>query len=147
MHGPLWSPAHHEGPPRSDVMRLLQHIASMLLLIGLLCPAAQAADQPDPLADEIARRAAAKWMDVLARIDSEGETLAACRASPDACSPAARRLLQIVELGRQREGRARLGEINRAVNLSIRATSETISGRRPSLPLKRERPTVRITQY
>jgi hypothetical protein len=56
-------------------------------------------------------------------------------------------LLQIVELGRQREGRARLGEINRAVNLSIRATSETISGRRPSLPLKRERPTVRITQY
>src|SRR5215467_12805752 len=83
MHGPLWSPAHHEGPPRSDVMRLLQHIASMLLLIGLLCHAAQAADQPDPLADEIARRAAAKWMDVLARIDSEGETLAACRASPD----------------------------------------------------------------
>jgi predicted transglutaminase-like cysteine proteinase len=105
-------------------MRLLQQIASMLLLIGLLCPAAQAADQPDPLADEIARRAAAKWMDVLARIDSEGETLAACRASPDACSPAARRLLQIVELGRRREGRARLGEINRAVNLSIRATSD-----------------------
>jgi len=57
-------------------MRLLQHIASMLLLIGLLCHAAQAADQPDPLADEIARQAAAKWMDVLARIDSEEETLA-----------------------------------------------------------------------
>ena len=74
----------------SDVMRLLQHIASTLLLIGLMCPAAQAADQPDPLADEIARRAAAKWRAVLARIDSEGETLAACRASPDACSPAAR---------------------------------------------------------
>ena len=53
-------------------MRLLQHIASMLLLIGLFCPAAQAADQPDPLADEIARRAAAKWMDVLARIDLGG---------------------------------------------------------------------------
>jgi len=33
-------------------------------------------------------------------------------------------LLQIVELGRQRAGRARLGEINRAVNLSIRATSD-----------------------
>ena len=101
-------------------MRILLHIASMLLLIGLLCPAAQAADQPDPLADEIARRAAAKWRDVLARIDSEEETLAACRASLDACSPAARRLLQLVELGRQRAGRARLGEINRAVNLSIR---------------------------
>jgi predicted transglutaminase-like cysteine proteinase len=105
-------------------MRILQYIASMLLLIGLLCPAAQAAGQPDPLADATARRAAAKWRDVLARIDSEEETLAACRASPDACSPAARRLLQLVELGRQRAGRARLGEINRAVNLSIKATSD-----------------------
>jgi predicted transglutaminase-like cysteine proteinase len=156
-------------------MRLLQHIASMLLLIALLCPAAQAAGQPDPLADVIARRAgaaagkqtvershgveqnpgfvrialltaaharqspdnsdvqsgqalardiSAKWRGVLARIDSEEETVAACRASPDACSLAARRLLQIVELGRQRAGRARLGEINRAVNLSIRATSD-----------------------
>src|SRR5262245_39230552 len=105
-------------------MRLLQHIASMLLLIGLSCPAAQAAGQPDPLADESARRAAANWRDVLARIDSDEETLAACRASPDSCSPAARRLLQLVELGRQRAGRARLGEINRAVNLSIRATSD-----------------------
>src|SRR5262245_66297318 len=100
-------------------MRLLQPIASMLLLTGLLCHAAQAADQPDPLADEIARRAAAKWRAVLARIDAEEETLAACRASPDACSPAERRLLQLVELGRQREARARLGEINRAVNLSM----------------------------
>jgi predicted transglutaminase-like cysteine proteinase len=105
-------------------MRLLQHIASMLLLIGLLCHAAQAAGQPDPLADESARRAAAKWRDVLARIDSDEETLAACRTSPDACSPAARQLLQLVELGRQRAGRARLGEINRAVNLSIKATSD-----------------------
>ena len=105
-------------------MRILQHIASMLLLIGLLCPAAQAADQTDPLADVIARGAAAKWSDVLARIDSEEETLAACRESLDACTPAARRLLQIVELGRQRAGCARLGEINRAVNLSIRPASD-----------------------
>jgi len=149
-------------------MRLLQHIASVLFLIALWCPAAQAAGQPDPLADVTERRAgaavddqtvqhshgmeqnrglariarqspydsdvqpaqsltgdiSAKWRDVLARIDSEEETLAACRASPDACSPAARRLLQLVELGRQRAGRARLGEINRAVNLSIRAASD-----------------------
>lgn len=102
-------------------MRILQHIASMLLLIGL-CHAAQGADQPEP--DVMARRAAAKWREVLARIDSEEETLAACRANLDACSPAARRLLQLVELGRQRAGRARLGEINRAVNLSIRAASD-----------------------
>ena len=103
-------------------MRILRHIASMLLLIGLLCHAAQGADEPEP--DVMARRAAAKWREVLARIDSEEETLAACRANLDACSPGARRLLQLVELGRQRAGRARLGEINRAVNLSIRATSD-----------------------
>ena len=106
------------------VMRLLQHIAATLLLIGLSCPVAQAAGQADPLADEIARRAAAKWRDVLARIDSDEATLAACRASSDACSPAARRLLELVERGRQRAGRARLGEINRAVNLTIRAASD-----------------------
>ena len=99
-------------------MRILQHIASILLLIGLLCPAAQGADQPE--SDVTARRAAAKWRAVLARIDSEEETLAACRANLNACSPATRRLLQLAELGRQRAGRARLGEINRAVNLSIR---------------------------
>ena len=72
----------------------------------------------------MARRAAAKWRAVLARIDSEEETLAACRANLNACSPATRRLLQLAELGRQRAGRARLGEINRAVNLSIKATSD-----------------------
>src|SRR5262249_374571 len=75
-------------------------------------------------AQSLTRDISAKWRDVLARIDSEEETLAACRASPDACSPAARRLLQLVELGHRREGRARLGEINRAVNLSIRPTSD-----------------------
>src|SRR5262249_1465069 len=134
-------------------MRLLPHIASMLLLTGLLCHAAQAAGEPDPLADEIARRAAAKWSDVLVGIDSEQGTLAACRASPDACPPAARRLLRIVELGRRREGRARLGEINRAVNLSIRATSDLSQygvddfWSPPLANLKRERVTVRTTQY
>jgi predicted transglutaminase-like cysteine proteinase len=66
----------------------------------------------------------AKWRDALTSIDSEGETLAACRASAETCSAAARRLLQIVELGRQRVGRARLGEINRAVNLTIKAASD-----------------------
>src|SRR5262249_56093890 len=77
-----------------------------------------------PLVGKTARGAAEKWRDVLARIDSEQETLATCRARRDGARPAARRLLQLVELGRRHEGRARLGEINRAVNLSIRATSD-----------------------
>jgi predicted transglutaminase-like cysteine proteinase len=39
-------------------------------------------------------------------------------------SEAALKLLAIVDSGRQREGRARIGEINRAVNLSIRAMDD-----------------------
>ena len=66
----------------------------------------------------------AKWEDIQSRIRSEEKTLAVCRQDSVNCSPAARRFLQIVELGRQREGRARLGEINRAVNTSIRPVSD-----------------------
>jgi predicted transglutaminase-like cysteine proteinase len=40
------------------------------------------------------------------------------------CPAAARRFLSIVELGRQHKGRARLGEINRAINLSIKPVSD-----------------------
>jgi predicted transglutaminase-like cysteine proteinase len=66
----------------------------------------------------------AKWADLQSRIQSEQETLAACRAGSTNCPAAARRFLQIVELGRQRQGRARLAEINRGVNLSIRPVSD-----------------------
>jgi Bacterial transglutaminase-like cysteine proteinase BTLCP len=65
----------------------------------------------------------AKWAELHSRILSEEETLAACRSGEDTCPIAARRFLHIVELGRQRQGRARLGEINRAVNLSIKPIS------------------------
>jgi predicted transglutaminase-like cysteine proteinase len=66
----------------------------------------------------------AKWADLQSRIQSEEEALAACRAGSADCPAAARQFLQIVELGRQRQGRARLGEINRAVNFSIRPVDD-----------------------
>ncbi len=50
--------------------------------------------------------------------------LAACHSGDGICSAAARQFLYIIELGRQHRGRARLGEINRAVNLSIRPVSD-----------------------
>ena len=68
----------------------------------------------------------AKWADLQSRIQSEEETLAACRAGSADCPAAARQFLQIVERGRQREGRARLGAINRAVNLSIRPVDDGV---------------------
>jgi predicted transglutaminase-like cysteine proteinase len=69
--------------------------------------------------------ASAKWVDLQSRILAEQQTIDSCRAG-DACPAAARRFLSIVELGRLNQGRARLGVINRAVNLSIRPVSDWI---------------------
>jgi predicted transglutaminase-like cysteine proteinase len=67
-----------------------------------------------------------KWAELQTRILSEEETLAACRSGDGNCPAAARRFLDIIETGRQRQGRARLGEINRAVNLSIKPVSDWV---------------------
>ena len=51
--------------------------------------------------------------------------LALCEGDRDGCvSPAALKFLDIVDAARSREGRARLGEINRAINLAIRPISD-----------------------
>jgi predicted transglutaminase-like cysteine proteinase len=66
----------------------------------------------------------AKWTALQSRLATEEETLAACRTGGSTCPAAARRLWSIVELARRHQGRALLGRINRAVNLSIRPTSD-----------------------
>src|SRR5262245_26377531 len=66
----------------------------------------------------------AKWEDVQFRMRPEEKTIATCRTDMSSCPEAARRFFEIVELGRQREGRARLGEVNRAVNLRIKPASD-----------------------
>jgi predicted transglutaminase-like cysteine proteinase len=65
-----------------------------------------------------------KWNELQSRILDDARALAACRADESTCSDSARRFLSIVELGGKQEGRARIGSINRAVNLSIRPTSD-----------------------
>jgi predicted transglutaminase-like cysteine proteinase len=68
---------------------------------------------------------AAKWQGVASRLDDERVQLALCDGDRENCaSDAALQLLAIVDAGRQREGRARLGEINRAINLAIRPMSD-----------------------
>jgi predicted transglutaminase-like cysteine proteinase len=79
---------------------------------------------PSPNTGLVRGDLAARWLDLQSRIVREQEMLAACRSDDASCSAAARRFLSIVELGRQREGRARIGEINRAVNLSIKPVSD-----------------------
>jgi predicted transglutaminase-like cysteine proteinase len=66
----------------------------------------------------------AKWADLQSRLLSEEATLAACRSGDRNCPAAAHRLLYIIDLAQQRQGFARLGEINRAVNLSIKPVSD-----------------------
>jgi predicted transglutaminase-like cysteine proteinase len=66
-----------------------------------------------------------KWTSVQRRLDDEMVQLALCEGDRDGCvSPAAQKFLDIVDAARSREGRARLGEINRAINLAIRPISD-----------------------
>ncbi len=66
-----------------------------------------------------------KWTAATSELRIDIDIIAACRAEPDACeSVAAKRVIAIVEEARKRQGRALIGEINRAVNLAITATSD-----------------------
>ena len=66
-----------------------------------------------------------KWLGVERKLDDERVQLALCDGDRARCvSPAALQLLAIVDNARTREGRARLGEINRAINLAIRPMSD-----------------------
>jgi predicted transglutaminase-like cysteine proteinase len=65
-----------------------------------------------------------KWQTVVTAIRAESEILAGCTESAATCPKAAARFLAIIEHGRTRSGLARLGDINRAINLSIRPMSD-----------------------
>src|SRR5436309_10873048 len=66
-----------------------------------------------------------KWRGVERKLDDERVQLALCDGDRERCaSPAALRFLAIVDTARARDGRARLGEINRAINLAIRPVSD-----------------------
>lgn len=67
----------------------------------------------------------AKWQGASRAIEADVETIRNCRADRAACtSPAALRLIAIADQARARDGLARLGEVNRAVNLAIRQLSD-----------------------
>jgi predicted transglutaminase-like cysteine proteinase len=65
-----------------------------------------------------------KWRALEADIAADREVLARCRAATDDCPDAAQRFLAIIDDAHARSGRARLGEVNRAVNLAIRPMSD-----------------------
>ena len=66
-----------------------------------------------------------KWLGVVRKLDDERVQLALCDGDRERCaSTAALQFLAIVDAGRERDGRARLGEINRAINLAIHPMSD-----------------------
>ncbi len=66
-----------------------------------------------------------KWLRLARKLDDERVQLALCDGDREGCaSAAALQLLAIVDVARERDGRAQLGEINRAINLAIRPVSD-----------------------
>jgi predicted transglutaminase-like cysteine proteinase len=65
-----------------------------------------------------------KWRLVELKIRSEIETLDRCRTTLEFCPPSAQDFLAIIAEGRERSGLARIGVINRAINLAITPTSD-----------------------
>ncbi|HET7889773.1 MAG TPA: transglutaminase-like cysteine peptidase [Bradyrhizobium sp.] len=68
---------------------------------------------------------AEKWNGLARKLEDDMVQLALCDGDRERCvSAPALQFLAIVDVARGREGRARLGEINRAINLAIKATSD-----------------------
>jgi predicted transglutaminase-like cysteine proteinase len=65
----------------------------------------------------------ATWDIIENGIRADREALLRCRETTGRCSAAAQSFLAIVAEGRANTGRARIGVINRAINLTIKATS------------------------
>ncbi len=66
----------------------------------------------------------AKWAGVKTDIRAESEILTRCQESAEPCSSAVQTFLEIIADGRAHTGRARIGVINRAINLAIHPTSD-----------------------
>lgn len=66
----------------------------------------------------------AKWSSVESDISVERKILKGCGESTTECPLAAQKFLAIVAEGRKNSGRARIGVINRAINLAIRPMSD-----------------------
>ena len=66
----------------------------------------------------------ARWKNLQPMLRIEAQIMALCRTNPDGCPDAASKFLRLVDAAHALEGRARVGEINRAVNLTIRPMSD-----------------------
>jgi predicted transglutaminase-like cysteine proteinase len=97
------------------------------LMAGTLTSTVERADEPFRLATSTVTTGnlVQKWLDVERRVDDERRVLRICEQNLASCqSQTALQFLAIVDGARSLEGRARLGEINRAINLKIKPMSD-----------------------
>ncbi len=69
-----------------------------------------------------------KWKDAVADIDTDSKMIARCRDTTTVCAAAAQEFLSIIADGRAHEGLARIGVINRAINMAVRPLSDVDNG-------------------
>ena len=113
--------------PETGLTMRMATIALSLLLLG---PAARAAsDEPFGLSTVATAESALSttWQKLQREIQADERIIVQCRAEPQSCaSPTALRFIAIVNKGNGYEGLAKIGRINRAVNLTIGAASATV---------------------
>jgi len=120
----------------------LRAVITACSIAGFAATAALAAAKPEPAAPFLSNAREAqpfglattavsagavneKWQELKRKLDDERVQLALCDGDRDNCvSDAALQVLAIVDSARRRDGRARLGEINRAINLALRPMSD-----------------------
>lgn len=107
---------------------MLRILLRGVLLACSLAGTTSTADAADRLSGKISVQQqptlAAKWLGAQQRMAEDEARLSRCRAQPASCSEDVLRFDSIVAAARERQGRARIGEINRAVNLAIRPVAD-----------------------
>ncbi|MCW5692912.1 MAG: transglutaminase-like cysteine peptidase [Pseudolabrys sp.] len=111
--------AWHSSARAAPVRVALAPVDAALEVIPAPAPAPFGLTQP-ALAAAPAQVMTTKWQAMQAVIAIESRAIAACRETPALCSPAAARFTAILDAARAETGRARIGAINRAINLAIR---------------------------
>jgi len=120
-------------PPPSWKSRAWRCLIALLLLA--LTAQAEADKSLDFAALETPNGAnLAMWRELKSGIEEEQKIITKCRSDPATCpSSAALQFVALVNEGTRYEGRARIGHINRAANLSIRATKKYLEKWTPPL--------------
>ena len=114
---------------RNCVARYLSVAISVLYIVVFCVKAhAQPIDEPFGLTSASTEEGeiTETWKELLVEINNDLSVVATCREKPDSCSsPAAIKFLRVAKEAEQYDGLARIGHLNRAANLAIRAFDTT----------------------